>query len=166
VADFKRGRAGVLALVLLGVAGPAVAAETEIFRDWTAQCDSAGICILSQASLASGDRLLALSRLSPDAEDGAVLEIAVPAGVHLASGLFVAAGKPAPKALDWVRCGEGLCLATARLDRTELSAWRRANTAELRYRPELGGKVIGLKISLMGLTAALRHAERRAERAQ
>lgn len=161
-----RARFGALALIALGALGPATAAETQIFRDWTTQCDSAGACVLSQASLAQGDRLLAVSRLSPDAQDGAVLEVAVPAGVHLASGLFVAAGKPAPKSLNWIRCGDGLCLATARLDKTELSAWRRANTAELRYRPALGAEVIELKISLMGLTAALRHAERRAERAQ
>lgn len=137
------------------MASSVTATGPEIFRDWSITCSDE--CVLSQASVGDDRELLAIAQLYP-AKNGIRLDVAVPMGVHLASGLFVAAGKPTPKQLEWIRCGDGLCLGSGFLAPDEVAAWRRAYNAEVRYRPGLQSEVIELKFSLLGFSAALDRA--------
>lgn len=151
----------LLVVSLLCLPGPVIAQQSGTFQEWVVDCGPQPlVCVASQTIFTSDDQLwLATVQIRrEDSGDGADVVVRVPAGVHLASGLFVGVRQPLQSA-TFVRCAMDICIATARLDRDELSAWKRGRKAELRYRPRMDAAPIAFDISLMGITAALRFAE-------
>ena len=128
--------------------------------DWSANCSTlAESCVLSQTVMSDERIWLSTVRILVDnaAREGdqASVEFLVPAGVHLASGLFAAVGPNQPKEASWVTCSPTVCLAEMTLTQGELAQWKQMVTAELRYRPRLESDVAAFNISLIGLTAGL-----------
>jgi invasion protein IalB len=103
---------------------------------------------------------LATVLLQPSAAgEGARVQMLVPAGVHLASGLYVEAGRDAATGAEWLACTPEACRAEMALDAKGLAAWKRGRSAEVRYRSRIDGPVVAFDLSLMGLTAALQDAQ-------
>lgn len=148
----------VLLCLLATVISPVKANETSVFRDWAVECDSApAYCVASQvASAQEGGLWLGTLRLRPAEGGGADVMVVVPAGVHLASGLFVGVRQPLTQ-VPFQRCTASACTAAGRIDQAELTRWRRGNAAQLRYRPSMGAPPVAFPVSLMGISAALRH---------
>jgi invasion protein IalB len=94
-----------------------------------------------------------------DGGDRARVQLMVPAGVHLASGLFVEAASKEGQAAEWLVCTPEACRAEMVLDAEDVSAWKRGASAEIRYRSRIDGPVVAFDMSLMGLTAALADVE-------
>ena len=143
------------------LAASALMADAKGRTDWAANCDTLKkTCVLSQTAMASDRIWLGTVRVLVDenarAGNSAAVEFLVPAGVHLTSGLFAAVGPNNPKQATWIRCSPKACLAQMNLSKKELSYWKRANNAELRYRPRAESKVAVFNISLIGLTAGLK----------
>lgn len=124
---------------------------------WSAECDGDD-CIVAQSAAAEDRTWLATIILDPDDTGGALAQVIVPSGVHLASGLFVGLDRRPLEAV-WIACARETCRAEARLSAEDLTGWKKARQAELRYRPSISAPVIVFPLSLMGLTAALREAE-------
>lgn len=155
-----RIRNAILGHVLSGVFAAPLFASSDTVRDWTVECPTAADCYVSQAVTSGEDRLLAFVRLQPIASGAAVVEVTVPEGTHLPSGVFVATGLAQAHRLDWQRCGRGLCVALSEFSAREVDIWRKMKSASLRYRPAIDAEVVEFRVSLMGLTEALRRAER------
>ena len=138
---------------------PLSASEPDTFNDWAVECDTAPtFCILSQTSAADEDGLwLGTVRLRADAQDGADVVVLVPAGVHLASGLFIGVRQPLTQ-IRYQSCTKDACTAAGKIDKAELTRWRRGSTAQMRYRPSIGAPPVSFSVSLLGISAALRHA--------
>ena len=134
-----------------------VPAATFAQAAWSVDCENQR-CLLAQSAAAQDRVWLATVILEPDTEGGAHAQVIVPAGVHLASGLFVETGQRALSA-QWTVCDRSSCRAELALAPEDLTGWKRARSAEIRYRPGLTTPVIGFPLSLMGLTAALRRVE-------
>lgn len=161
VVRMSSGLAGLLA-VLLPVSALAVgpeAASERVHEDWRVVCRDT-TCILESTIVAEDRTWLATVRAKP-ADDGADLQILVPAGVHLASGLFVGTAGGRAKQASFIRCAEAACEAHLALDAGELTGWKRGRAAELRYRPTVSVKPVAFELSLMGITAAFADAEGR-----
>lgn len=159
--QFNREAARVFAVCLCLMAlaiPPAKANEISVFRDWAVECDTDPVyCVASQvASTQDVGLWLGTVRLRPSDDGGADVMVVVPAGVHLASGLFVGVRQPLTQ-IDYQRCAPEACTAAGRIDKAELRRWRRGNAAQLRYRPSIGAPPVAFSVSLMGITAALRH---------
>ena len=93
-------------------------------------------------------------------QDGqsARVQLLVPAGVHLASGLYVEAAKDERLATEWLVCTPESCRAEMVLGPEGMTAWKRGRSAEIRYRSRIDGPVVAFDMSLLGLTAALEEA--------
>jgi invasion protein IalB len=145
--------ASVVALIVY------VAFTAEAFAEaaWSVDCHDHR-CLLAQSAAADDSVWLATVILEPDTEGGALAQVIVPAGVHLASGLFVGTTQRTQNA-EWTVCDPRICRAELVLAPEDLTRWKKARSAEIRYRPGLTTPVIGFPLSLMGLTAALRSAE-------
>ena len=115
--------------------------------------------MISQSVMAADRSWLATVLLQP-LEDGqsARVQLLVPAGVHLASGLFVEAANAEGQAAEWLVCSPEACRAELVLGPDGVSAWKRGASAEIRYRSRIDGPVVAFDMSLMGLTAALEEA--------
>ncbi len=147
-----------LLVVFLSLTAFSATAEVRKFTDWALECPEGGApCVLSQ-TIASADNVwLATVRMVLSAK-GAVVQFLVPPTVHIASGLFASSDRADPLQATFIRCSPQACEAVLELDRQELDAWKRGNTAEVRYRPAANTPPAVFNISLMGLTAALRTA--------
>ena len=153
--------------IVLGGASSALSAQAASgagaadHRDWRVECRP-GTCALSVTVRSASEEWLATLVIEMDGQaapdDPALLRAVVPAGVHLASGLFLdIPGAPALEAA-FVRCAAEACAATAPLDADAFAALRRARSATMRYRPGVTAPTIRFDVSLMGLTAAWRDA--------
>ncbi|MCA3556955.1 MAG: invasion associated locus B family protein [Rhodobacter sp.] len=125
--------------------------------DWSVDCEG-DACVVAQSAAAEDRTWLATVLIEPLDEGAAQAQLFVPAGVHLASGLFVGV-KDRPLRTEFIDCDAMSCRASLQLNRADLTGWKKAREAEVRYRPSLGGPVISFPLSLMGLTAALRSLE-------
>lgn len=157
-----RPRLRFLAVSLLATFSTAVIAapESRQFRDWAVTCDSKQPrCVLALTASSDAENLwLATLRLVRTSADSARVQVIVPAGVHLASGMFVGVRPPLSE-LTYERCSSTICVAAGNLDARELTKWKRGATAEIRYRPNVTSPPIVVDLSLMGVTAALNYAE-------
>lgn len=150
--------AGLGRVAVLSVCGavPALAAAD---LPWGLECRDQGgrdICVLAQ-SLHHADRWLATLRLVPEAS-GARLQVQLPAGVHLASGLFYSVDRGPEQALEFLRCDLQRCYAYRALDPREFRALRNGRALNLRLRPEAQLPPVLLQASLAGVTALTREA--------
>lgn len=138
---------------------PSHGLRAESFRDWRAECRGDGRdCVLATNVTDGRNALLAGLVVTPSADGRAgEMQIIVPPGVHLASGLFIAIGRGPPLAAPFQRCSPEGCLAQLSLDAQALSALRRASRAEIIYRPRSTTAPIRFHASLMGFSAALAH---------
>ena len=115
-------------------------------------------CVVAQSAAAEDRTWLATVLIEP-LDDGATqAQLLVPAGVHLASGLFVGV-KDRSLRTELIDCDAMSCRASVQLNSADPTGWKKAREAEVRYRPNLGGPVISFPLSLMGLTAAFRSLE-------
>lgn len=98
---------------------------------------------------------LATVMMQPTPDAAARVQVVVPAGVHLASGLFLQKGDAAPIEARWLVCSPESCRAEARLAAADIADWKTARSAQIRYRARLDGPVVAFDLSLMGITVAL-----------
>ncbi|MFY0632905.1 MAG: invasion associated locus B family protein [Vannielia sp.] len=146
---------GALALSALQ-ASQAVAAE-QTFTDWRVDCPGEGrACTASITSFAEDRTWLSTLRVQPGQAAGELpVQILVPPGVHLASGLFVAVPGQKIAEATYLTCTNQACDARVSISERQLTSWKRARAARLRYRPSSTAPPIEYEVSLMGLTAAL-----------
>jgi invasion protein IalB len=130
---------------------------TATHGDWQVNCDvSRPDCVISQSLMSDDRSWLATVLMQPiETGDRARVQVLVPAGVHLASGLFVEAASTQGQGAEWLVCSPKACRAEMILETEDLSAWKRGKSAEIRYRSRIDGPVVAFDMSLMGLTAAL-----------
>jgi invasion protein IalB len=155
------GKGAAFAFATLTAVFPAFAQPAAATHgDWQIACEAPSeSCVISQSVMAADRSWLATVLLQPiDDGQAARIQLLVPTGVHLASGLFVEAGTPEAKAARWLVCTPEACRAEMLLDNEDVSAWKRGAAAEVRYRSRIDGPVVSFDLSLMGLTAALEEA--------
>jgi invasion protein IalB len=87
-------------------------------------------------------------------------QIIVPAGVHLASGLFVEFPGRTFRQATFIRCESRACEAQLQVTSEEFATWIRGDLAEIRYRPHADVRPIAFTVSLSGITAASEFAKR------
>lgn len=147
-------------LPILGIALSSAAASAETFRDWRSDCPSAASgCILATNVADTKNAWLAGLLVTPDTDGtSGTMNILVPPGVHLASGLFVSVGRGKPRQAEFQRCSDQACLAALDLDASHIMALRRATRAQIVYRPRNTTPPVRIQASLMGFSAALAHA--------
>jgi invasion protein IalB len=138
------------------IAGAGLAQTAAVTHgDWQAACETEGSpCVLSQSVMAADRSWLATVLLQPSG-DGARVQLMVPAGVHLASGIFIETAQPEAQPARWLVCTPEACRAELDLDAEGLAAWKQGRSAEVRYRSRIDGPVVAFDVSLMGMTAAL-----------
>lgn len=156
------GAALSICVALIAASGVAASAEAEVerFQDWEVACLDGSGCAASTTALAEDRTWLGTVRARRSVEtEGPALQIIVPAGIHLASGLFVELPGRAVKQATFVRCEPRACEAQLSLTDAEFRTWRRGLSAEVRYRPHVDVRPIAFDVSLMGITAAMRRAE-------
>jgi invasion protein IalB len=147
-----------LALSAFACVAPLFAQPLDVTRgDWQVSCESADRdCVISQSLMSDDRSWLATVLMQPIGEgDRARVQVLVPTGVHLASGLFVEAGRKEGQGAEWLVCTQKACRAELVLDPEGLAAWKQGRSAEIRYRSRIDGPVVAFDMSLMGLTAAL-----------
>lgn len=111
------------------------------------------LCILSQKLVDEQGGFLSRIRLQPR-NDGALLQVLLPAGVHLGSGAFYSVDTGPEAALSYLRCDARICEASRALSDTEWTSMKRGAEMSLLYRPDAGSDPAILTVSLAGLTAA------------
>lgn len=154
------GAALSICLALLTASGLAAAAEVERFQDWEVTCLEDVGCAASTTAMAEDRTWLGTVRARETAEtEGPALQIIVPAGIHLASGLFVELPGRSVKQATFIRCEPRACEAQLSLTEAEFRTWRRGLSAEIRYRPHVDVRPIAFDVSLLGITAAMRRAK-------
>jgi invasion protein IalB len=160
--------ARIAACVSFGIAGHALsltsaAAEADPFRDWQVECRDAPFasCILSTTSGAEDAIWLATMRIAPEPGDRAVVQLLLPPGIHRASGAFVEVAGIGREPARPLRCLPQACEAQLALDARAIAAWKAGLTATVTYRPGAEAPPIRFEMSLLGLTAALDHADER-----
>ncbi len=140
--------------------GALLASEPEAFQDWSVVCQNE-ICIASQTNYGPQETWLATVRLRQEMDGSAAVQVLVPAGVHLGSGLYVQLNAGKPVEVPYVTCSAESCQAVARLSADTLDGWKRARAVSMRYRPALSAPPIAFDISMMGVTAALQQTGER-----
>ncbi len=130
------------------------ASGTKTFQDWSVACQN-GDCIASQSNFGPQETWLATVRLRQEADGSAAVQVLVPAGVHLGSGLFVQLKAAKPVQVPYVTCSAQRCEAITRLPLDMVEGWKRARAVSVRYRPALDQPPIAFDISMMGVTDAL-----------
>ncbi|MDE0591500.1 invasion associated locus B family protein [Halocynthiibacter sp. C4] len=148
---------GVMCAAIVFMTAKAFAVE-RMFEDWELTCPSDGrICTIATTSFAEDRTWLATLRLQPNGVEGAnlPLQILVPPQVHLASGLFVSVNGVGQRQAAYQVCSPRACDARLTLSEDDLLAWKRARSAQIRFRPNPASPPIEFEVSLMGLTAAI-----------
>lgn len=135
-------------------------ATEQTFRDWRTDCDATVQCILSTTVRDASDTWLATLLVAANADDtsGTMMQVLVPTGAHLASGVFVNLGREGPVEAVYQSCAPQACLATLSLGPDDVAALRRNTKARIVYRPRYSTPAVTFDVSLMGFTAALTHA--------
>lgn len=128
---------------------------SSVFQDWSVDCRG-DLCLIEQTVLASDRTWLATARLQPTQDNALQMQILVPAGVHLASGIFVDIPGGNVRQGLFLRCTSDACEAQLALDADEATALRNGAAAQIRYRPRVSSPPVSFPVSLMGITAALR----------
>lgn len=95
---------------------------------------------------------------NPDDTTGTMMQVLVPTGAHLASGVFVNLGRTGPVEAVYQSCAPQACLATMSLSPDDVAALRRNTKARIVYRPRYSTPSVTFDVSLMGFTAALAYA--------
>lgn len=136
------------------LSGTSAAADT--YQDWSVECNDSPRCVLAQTVQAADRTWLGTVFVIPSS-DGyeARAQFLVPAGVHLASGLFVIDTNQAPRSGTWIRCTSERCRAEMSLSADDLDRWRRGLNFELVYRPRPDVAPVRFPVSLNGITAGL-----------
>ena len=122
---------------------------------WGIECRSTEAdgktCVLEQ-SLSHQGKWLATLRIAPE-QAGARMQVQLPTGIHLASGLFYSVDKGRDLALEFLRCDEDRCYAYRALSEQEFKSIQRGKTMTLRLRPEVQMPPVAMQVSLSGVTA-------------
>lgn len=108
-------------------------------------------CVLEQ-SLSHQGKWLATLRLAPQPE-GARMQVQLPLGIHLGSGLFYSVDKGRDLALEFLRCDDRRCYAYRALTAQEFRSIQRGKSMTLRLRPEVQMPPVTMQVSLAGITA-------------
>lgn len=143
------------------VASPVIgakAAEFQRVKDWTVKCRTGGEkrCILYQTVL-FGDENPSVIVARAGYVDGVsdpVLEVRVPMGVRLATGLTVAVDEQAAVKLPFERCAHDGCIAQAMLKQELLERLKKGQTLDLQVEDQ-ARNAIRVRMSLVGFGAAL-----------
>ncbi|MEM9708505.1 MAG: invasion associated locus B family protein [Pseudomonadota bacterium] len=139
-------------LGLAVLAGPLVA-ESQSFADWTVECEEAR-CVAGQTLSAPDQTWLGTLQLLPG-EEGTVLVMRLPLGVHLGSGLFISDGRTTLYPATFTTCEAEGCRAVLPMSEEMVAGWRAGQSAEIRYRPASDTGVLAFEASLLGVTRAL-----------
>jgi invasion protein IalB len=154
-------------LAALALAAPAASQPdqmTEVWNDWTVQCqtlraetDAAPVrlCEMVQDLRApeGGQRVLGLSLRPQDPEGSALLSLVVPFGLNLRDVIGLSVDGANVVALPFDTCLPQGCLASAPLDPSALEALKRGASAVVSL-PTRGQAPLALTVSLTGFTAA------------
>lgn len=145
--------------LIVAAATPAQASE-QTFRDWHASCVADAPCILSTTVKDARDTWLATVRVAAVSDDqtDTTMQVLVPSGVHLASGVFVNLGRSGPVEAAYQSCAPQACIAALALSPGDVAALRRNTRAKIVFRPRYSTPSVTFDVSLMGFTAALAHA--------
>ncbi|WP_185020773.1 invasion associated locus B family protein [Histidinibacterium lentulum] len=151
-------------MAVAGLAAGPSSASVERFQDWEVACVDGGGCVAATTAVAEDRTWLGTVRVREmDDAGGPVMQILAPAGIHLASGLFVELPGRSVKQATFIRCDAGVCEAQLSLTDAEFQTWRRGLDAEIRYRPHVDVSPIVFEVSLLGITAAMRRARELSE---
>lgn len=167
--------AGALAVVMtMAVITMAVttiaASDAQAAADtgWRSACrdlPSERICVISQSLHDHDGRMLARLRLQPQGASG-VMQVLLPMGVHLGSGVFYALDGGQEQALRYQRCQNApqnaRCEASAAIAKPQWQALLKARDIDLIYRPDAGSPPRRLRLALQGLDAALQNLNQEA----
>ncbi|MFP3942386.1 MAG: invasion associated locus B family protein [Alphaproteobacteria bacterium] len=148
------------------VAAPAVnspvigakAAEFQQVKDWTVKCRTGGQkrCILYQTVLFGHENpsVIVARAGFVDGVSDPVLEVRVPMGVRLATGLTVAVdGQPAIT-LPFERCAQEGCVAQALLRQDLLAKLKQGRKLDLQVEDQ-ARNTVNVRMSLVGFSTAL-----------
>lgn len=149
--------------LIVAASAPAQAtgqASEQTFRDWHASCVADAPCILSTTVKDARDTWLATVRVAAVDDDRTetMMQVLVPSGVHLASGVFVTLGRSGPVEAVYQSCAPQACIAALALSPGDVAALRRNTRAKIVFRPRYSTPAVTFDVSLMGFTAALAHA--------
>lgn len=158
--------AGALAVVItMGVTAVAASdAQAAADTGWRSACrdlPSERICVISQSLHDHDGRMLARLRLQPQGASG-VMQVLLPMGVHLGSGVFYALDGGQEQALRYQRCQDTRCEASAAVAKPQWQALLKARDIDLIYRPDAGSPPRRLRLALQGLDAALQNLNQEA----
>lgn len=166
--------AGALAVVItMGVTAVAASdAQAAADTGWRSACrdlPSERICVISQSLHDHDGRMLARLRLQPQGASG-VMQVLLPMGVHLGSGVFYALDGGQEQALRYQRCQNApqnapqnaQCEASAAIAKPQWQALLKARDIDLIYRPDAGSPPRRLRLALQGLDAALQNLNQEA----
>ena len=146
--------AGVLAVVAVLAAPDAQAAPKSAWHSSCRDLASERICVVSQSLHDREGRAVARLRLQPQGASG-VMQLLLPMGVHLGSGVFYALDGGEEYALRYQRCQDARCEASAVIAKPRWQALVKARDIDLIYRPDAGSPPRRLRLALQGLDAAL-----------
>lgn len=134
------------------------------FRDWQLVCQSdRATCAVAQRLVAPNGGLFLADVQVMGTADGYVLVLTTPLGPFLPERPAAQVGGRAPLAFDWHSCDGHTCRAVHRLDDATLTAMKRGSRMTLAYRLAGSREARRIEVSLMGLTAALRALDARAD---
>ncbi|SEL79044.1 Invasion protein IalB, involved in pathogenesis [Jannaschia helgolandensis] len=128
-----------------------------VYEGWAVSCRN-DACFAESTVLAS-DRTWLMTVRARATHPGAEVQVIVPAGVHIASGLFVGVPGGTVKQAQFVRCEARACEAQLKLSEAELLGWKRGRAAQVRYRPRVAVRPVAFELSLSGITAAIQDLE-------
>jgi invasion protein IalB len=165
--DFRFVERGVRlffsAILLKGVLLPVAAlagTQSQTFQDWEVTCVDTLSCTASSSVVAADGTWLGTVRLRAMDEAGQqAFQVIVPAGVHLASGLFVELPGQMFRQATFIRCEPRACEAQLVMTAGEFATWLRGDLAEIRYRPHVDVRPVAFTVSLSGITAATEFAK-------
>lgn len=138
---------------------PAQASE-ETFRDWQARCVADDHCLVATTVNDGSNTWLATVLVDAGKNDtiNTMMQVLVPTGVHLASGVFVNLGRSGSVEAVYQNCAPQACIAALSLTPDDIAFMRRNTSAKIVYRPRYSTPAVTFDVSLMGFTAALAHA--------
>lgn len=123
---------------------------------WDQDCAEGDRCVLSQTVFSPNDRTwLATVSLQKLSDDQTAVQVLVPAGVHLGSGLFWQINSRPYNSVPFQQCSAQYCRAAVVMEADDLAAWRAGRAVDMIYRPNSNVAPIRFAVSLMGISAGL-----------
>lgn len=142
----------VLAAIVVLTPALAGAQDHQRFGDWVLVCDGGQPCRLIQQQTISESGELALRIIAIKTEEGGVMAVQVPMGVHLPSGAVYRLRTPESepqRQMIWQRCQSDVCEAAIQLDARELDLFSATDALLFAYRqnPQDEPRIIQVRLA-------------------